>query len=289
MLLPATHALVISRPPRRAGLLLFRASCSSSCAASSRSPRRTAGSGSAARSHLLALVATYHGAAADARRAVLRGRRATRASSTPTSRWCRASPPRAPASSRPSGSPPSVHLWRAQVGWMGGFFVWVTAVGGACAAQPRRVRGPFPGRDRAGRGGRSPRSRAWRTPAERLRRFSAQLLPIYAGPDRGALGRARRGGRRAARGALPCDVDAGDERHLSGRRPRWSGLGGGRRGADPSLPRLRAVPRRPMSGTSAPDGWRSISRDPELRMAAVLIGSVAGAPVPATLVRRLRA
>ncbi|NHX28070.1 TrkH family potassium uptake protein, partial [Escherichia coli] len=28
----------------------------------------------------------------------------------------------------PERLPPSVHLWRALVGWMGGFFVWVTAI-----------------------------------------------------------------------------------------------------------------------------------------------------------------
>jgi trk system potassium uptake protein TrkH len=75
---------------------------------------------------------------------------------------------------------PSVHLWRAIVGWLGGYFTWLTAIailapmslGGFEVTSPATV----------GRGARQMEGTVHRTdPRERLLRFNAQLLPIYAG------------------------------------------------------------------------------------------------------------
>ena len=74
--------------------------------------------------------------------------------------------------------PPSVHLWRALVGWMGGFFVWVTAVailapmnlGGYEVLSPHEVgRGPMQSADEI-----------WASDSRlRLQRYAARLFPIY--------------------------------------------------------------------------------------------------------------
>ena len=80
----------------------------------------------------------------------------------------------------PARLPDAVHLWRALVGWMGGFFIWVTAVailaplnlGGFEVASPEEV----------GRGATVGMSQIDRVadPSERLLRYAAKLLPIYA-------------------------------------------------------------------------------------------------------------
>ncbi len=79
----------------------------------------------------------------------------------------------------PGAAPASVHLWRAEVGWLGGFFTWVTAIG---ILAPMSLGGfEIDSPDPAGRGaaGASQISRV-AEPGERLRRFAVQLLPIYA-------------------------------------------------------------------------------------------------------------
>ncbi|WP_420858859.1 TrkH family potassium uptake protein [Marivivens marinus] len=72
----------------------------------------------------------------------------------------------------------ALHLWRAQVGWMGGFLVWVAALailaplnlgGFEVRAQPRRGGGAMVQIGRIA------------DPSERLARFSARLAPIYLG------------------------------------------------------------------------------------------------------------
>ncbi len=76
----------------------------------------------------------------------------------------------------PARLPASIHLWRAQVGWMGGFFIWLTAIavlaplnlGGFEVSSPAEI----------GQGARQIVNVA--DPAARLRRFSVRLLPVYA-------------------------------------------------------------------------------------------------------------
>jgi trk system potassium uptake protein TrkH len=73
---------------------------------------------------------------------------------------------------------PSVHLWRAEVGWLGGFLAWVMAaaifaplsLGGYEVSTGSRIGGT----QQFG----SPAMRA-ADPGERLIRFSLQLFPIY--------------------------------------------------------------------------------------------------------------
>ncbi|MGR3511584.1 MAG: TrkH family potassium uptake protein [Paracoccaceae bacterium] len=73
--------------------------------------------------------------------------------------------------------PDTVHLWRAQVAWMGGFFIWVTAIavfapltlGGFEMQAPQEI----------GQGARQAVNPA--DPAMRLRRYAARLAPIYLG------------------------------------------------------------------------------------------------------------
>lgn len=77
----------------------------------------------------------------------------------------------------PERLPPTVHLWRAIVGWLGGLFIWVTAIavmaplnlGGFEVASAREI----------GQGTRQIDRVA--DPAMRLRRYTARLLPVYFG------------------------------------------------------------------------------------------------------------
>lgn len=76
--------------------------------------------------------------------------------------------------------PPSIHLWRAQVGWMGGFFILVAAVAilapmtlGGIEVMSGRV----PGRGAEGLS----QITATADPARRVARQAAAILPLYAG------------------------------------------------------------------------------------------------------------
>lgn len=80
----------------------------------------------------------------------------------------------------PGRLPASVHLWRALVGWMGGFFVLVTA---AAILAPMNLGGyeVLSGAP-AGRGAVAAGQAARGTgPAERIRRHALTLLPAYGG------------------------------------------------------------------------------------------------------------
>ena len=74
----------------------------------------------------------------------------------------------------------ALHLWRAEVGWLGGLFLWVTA---AAILAPQNLGGyeisatTEPGR---GVGGSAGVGGGFETPA-RLARVAGQLFPIYAG------------------------------------------------------------------------------------------------------------
>ena len=77
----------------------------------------------------------------------------------------------------PSRLPPSLHLWRALVGWMGGFFMWVVAV---AVFQPLNL-GGFEVLSGAATGPGKELNQISRVadPAERMARFSAGLFPVY--------------------------------------------------------------------------------------------------------------
>ena len=79
----------------------------------------------------------------------------------------------------PADVPASVHLWRAEVAWMGGFLVWVTAI---AVLSPLSL-GGFEVESSGGVGHGalgSPITEIADT-AERLRRFAGSLAPIYGG------------------------------------------------------------------------------------------------------------
>ncbi|MBL4807730.1 MAG: TrkH family potassium uptake protein, partial [Rhodobacteraceae bacterium] len=72
---------------------------------------------------------------------------------------------------------PSVHLWRALVGWMGGLLVWVTA---AAILSPMNL-GGFEVGSTAQVAGRLTQFAKHVGPSERLRRHAMRLAPIYVG------------------------------------------------------------------------------------------------------------
>ncbi len=75
---------------------------------------------------------------------------------------------------------PSLHLWRALVGWLGGLLVWITAV---AVLAPMNL-GGFEVRAASATGDnlRLPRHLTLVTdPSERLLRISVKLVPIYSG------------------------------------------------------------------------------------------------------------
>lgn len=81
----------------------------------------------------------------------------------------------------PDRLPPSLHLWRALVGWLGGFFVWVTAI---AVLAPLNLGGfevistTEPGREATA--GTSQVDRI-ADPSRRLVRFASRLAPVYGG------------------------------------------------------------------------------------------------------------
>ena len=76
---------------------------------------------------------------------------------------------------------PSLHLWRATVGWMGGFLVWVTAV---ALFAPMNLGGfEVRAKGQSGISGTASFTQIARIvdPSERLLRYSLRLAPIYFG------------------------------------------------------------------------------------------------------------
>ena len=80
----------------------------------------------------------------------------------------------------PSRLPDALHLWRALVGWMGGFWVWVTAIS---VLAPLNLGGFEVTATSAGSGNRSNQFTQISQVAnasQRLVRYTVQLFPIYA-------------------------------------------------------------------------------------------------------------
>jgi trk system potassium uptake protein TrkH len=77
----------------------------------------------------------------------------------------------------PERLPDAVHLWRAQVGWMGGFFMWVVAI---AVLAPLTLGGfEMSAAGEVGQGARQANTTS--DSAVRLRRYTARLLPVYLG------------------------------------------------------------------------------------------------------------
>ena len=266
MLLPAGHALVIgdhrvSRAFFYSGLLFLLLASFIAVATAGRPVRRPG------RSHLLALVATYtvlplmlavpfHEAV---RNASFLDAYVEMVSSLTTTGATLFAPERLA---------PSVHLWRAQVGWMGGFFVWVTA---AAVLAPLNL-GGFEVRASGGIGQGAQISRV-ADAGERLARFAAQFLPIYAGLT-GALWMGL-----VILGDTPLVAlcHAMSTLATSGISPA-GGLEGAASGAAGEalilLFLVFALSRVTFAREERPDAWRSLPRDSELRLALAIIGAV---------------
>ncbi len=170
----------------------------------------------------------------------------------------------------PERLPPSVHLWRAQVGWMGGFFVWVTAV---AILAPLNL-GGFEVRGLGaeigqGAAGETPITRVADT-SERLARFAARLFPIYA----------------VLTGILWATLFIAGDAPLvalchamsilatSGISP-VGGFSGGSSGLGGEVLALLfltfALSRLTFASDERPRGWRSLREDPELRLGIGLV------------------
>lgn len=80
----------------------------------------------------------------------------------------------------PSAIAPAIHLWRALVGWAGGFGIWVSAI---AVLAPMRL-GGFElvlTTAQLGRDGSLGRAATAENPIRRVRRFAILLGPVYAG------------------------------------------------------------------------------------------------------------
>ncbi|WP_336245329.1 TrkH family potassium uptake protein [Maritimibacter dapengensis] len=79
----------------------------------------------------------------------------------------------------PDRLPPSVHLWRATVGWLGGLFVWISAIAilapmalGGFEVRARRI---------ATHGAQITQIEKVADLSARLRKYAARLFPLYTG------------------------------------------------------------------------------------------------------------
>ena len=171
-----------------------------------------------------------------------------------------------------NATPSSVHLWRAEVAWFGGFFVWVTAF---AVLAPLNLGGyEVAGAAGPGRGAES-FTQIGRLAAteERVRRFAARLFPVYALLT-GVLWLAL-----IAAGDPPLVAMTHAMSTLS-----TSGLSplGGPSGAASGLVGeglillffVFALSRLTFAAEERDDGWSTILRDPELRLGALLIATL---------------
>ncbi len=172
----------------------------------------------------------------------------------------------------PARLPDSVHLWRAQVGWMGGFFVWVTAI---AVLAPLNL-GGFEVRASRGLGQGATATQIARVAntAERLRRFSLQLLPLYLGLTAILWFGLVFAGERP----FVALCHAMSTLATSGISP-VGGLGGAASGVAGEamilLFLVLALSRLTYAREERPEGWRALPADPELRLGLSIVGAVA--------------
>lgn len=169
--------------------------------------------------------------------------------------------------------PLSLHLWRAFVAWLGGFFVWVTAIsimaplnlGGFEVTSTAEVgSGASPATMQIGRVADG---------TERLLKFSRKLLPIYGGLTL-TLWIALLISGETATVAL---CHAMSTLSTSGISPLsdMARSGSGRVGELLILLFLVfALSRVTFSSDDRPDGWRSLVNDPELRLGFLIVGAL---------------
>jgi len=167
--------------------------------------------------------------------------------------------------------PPSVHLWRALVGWLGGFFMWVAAIaifaplklGGfevvAATESGRSQKGGVVRLDHIGE------------PSERLARFAARLAPIYGGLT-AVLWVALM---MAGDTPLVAICHAMSTLSTSGISPIDGGAAGASSGYGGEflifIFFIFALSRLTFTSDGRQDGWPALIRDPELRLGISLI------------------
>jgi trk system potassium uptake protein TrkH len=173
----------------------------------------------------------------------------------------------------PERLPPSVHVWRALVGWLGGFFVWVTAfavmaplnLGGFEVSSSRQVgSGATVGTIQIG---------VVADGSERLLRFAVRLLPIYGGlttalwigllilGDTSTIAFCHALSTMATSGISPVGGVAGTNSGVAGEAVILIFL-------------LFALSRVTFAASERTDGWRSVPRDPELRFGLLIVASL---------------
>ncbi len=170
----------------------------------------------------------------------------------------------------PGRLPPSVHLWRAMVGWMGGFFIWVVAV---AILAPLNLGGfEVTSESEIGQGARE--NAATIDNARRLRRSCLRLLPIYTGLT-GVLWLAL-----FLSGDTPLVAicHAMSTLSTSGISPLGgleSSAAGWRGEVVILLFFVFALSRLTYLREERPEGWASLGRDPELRLGLLITLGVA--------------
>lgn len=170
----------------------------------------------------------------------------------------------------PERLPPTLHLWRALAGWMGGFFVWVTAVaimaplnlGGFEVTSSRGI----------GEGAALNSAQIDRVAAssERLVRYSVKLFPIYGGLTLTLWAALMIAGDTSLAGLC----HAMSTLATSGITPVGSVAEGGSGLAGEALVlvfMLFALSRLTFLAEERADGWRSLVRDPELRLGLLIV------------------
>lgn len=171
----------------------------------------------------------------------------------------------------PTRLAPSLHLWRAQVGWMGGLLMWVAA---SAILAPLSLGGfevttrGEPGRDLAG-----PRQMERFDPRKRLVRVTASLAPIYVGLTVALWVLLLLVGE----SSLVALGHAMSVMATSGISPV-----GGLENADAGMPgeallflfMLFALSRLTFSGDTAARGYGRLDRDPEFRIGLLIIVSL---------------
>ncbi|MCV6593099.1 MAG: TrkH family potassium uptake protein [Silicimonas sp.] len=170
----------------------------------------------------------------------------------------------------PDRLPPSVHLWRALVGWMGGFFIWVIAV---AILAPLNLGGfEVTSDSEIGQGAREADRQL--DNAHRMRRYTVQLLPIYVGLTM-VLWLALF---MVGDPPLIAICHAMSTLSTSGISPLGAleGGAGGRGEAVIALFLLFALSRLTFLREDRPEGWESLWHDPELRLGLLITGAVAG-------------
>jgi trk system potassium uptake protein len=177
----------------------------------------------------------------------------------------------------PDRLPNVVHLWRATVGWFGGFITLLAAyailaplnLGGS-----EVVSGRVPGRGTLGV------SQVTRTaePGERLARFALRLFPVYTALTLGLWVLLLIAGDDGTTGLIHA-MGTLSTSGISGQVP-FGANGSGFIGEVVILGFLVfALTRRAFPGTGAAQNRRSLASDPELRLAALLILTVTAALV----------